>query len=168
MRCSGWSSNGRIHVLYQLYHHLLIYHWTTPVRPSKSSVATWDPSQLDKHLHHAGKQPHPGRTRRVNMGIAKSHKEVAQVEVPNSHSCQDTPPHPSVPCRSAGKTKSGDRLLEWLSTSRHIRCRRAVSYVVAVCMDFPFAGVANSFDNHSSIYRGATQTLRRGVGQRNK
>jgi hypothetical protein len=72
---------------------LLICHWATPVRPSKLSVATWVSSQLDKRLHHAGKQPHP---RRVNMGIAKSHKEVTQVGVPNSHSCQDTPPHPSV------------------------------------------------------------------------
>ena len=72
---------------------VLIFYWTTPARPSKLPVATWDSSQLDKRLHHAGKQPHPGR---VNMGIAKSHKEVTQVEVPNSHSCQDASPHPSV------------------------------------------------------------------------
>ena len=38
--------------------------------------------------------------------------------------------------------------------------------MVAMCMDLPFVGVTNSFDNQPSIYRRANKTLCRGVGRR--
>jgi hypothetical protein len=56
---------------------LLICHWTNSVHPSELPVATWEFKSAGQTPPPRWQQPHPGR---VNIGIAKSHRDVTQVE----------------------------------------------------------------------------------------
>jgi hypothetical protein len=142
---------------------LLICHWTKIARPSKLPVATWEPKSAGQTPPPRWQQPHPGR---VNIGIAKSHRDVTQVEDRTLIRAKMLP-HINR-CRSVETIESQNRLLKWLSTSRHARCGRHMSFVVAMCMYLPLPGAINSFDIHPSMFERATETLCRGVGGSDK